>query len=500
MLERVVRSHRRRADRDAVAIALALSLALAAKAEAQAECTTVTPNTTCVVTINREVPVSPLPIKINSMSQVTISVNKRPTEKIEFDVALADTIPPDPLAAIFNAFVTPVAALVTSAGVAPLPAIPPAPAAAPGVPPPPAPPPPSPRERVERALDEIINDQRSLETQLTSLEADITALGNLLGAFQARHAGDWTPPEFTMFRSNFNCSVSGSSGVACAFGFPAGGVARRGLPIGLLGALDVMIEDATKAYAALPSVDRTALATKMSLAGSLQSQLTASVKSLKAAQDALIDAQTTLNGITTVTVNDNRVIGGFSAHTNRTATVKLSAKNLITGKSVDLGTVVVQWGGTSWEVSGGAIFSFLQARSFANAPIIENGKSVVDDKGAVRTRIVETDTRPMVIPAVFAHYRWGNGFRAGGQRLAILTSGGIGVNPYSKSADFTLSPLTFSYRGLMVMPSLHFVRDEQLTAGLAPGMELGADPPDLPTERHWVRKFAIALGYRIPIN
>jgi len=105
-----------------------------------------------------------------------------------------------------------------------------------------------------------------------------------------------------------------------------------------------------------------------------------------------------------------------------------------------------------------------------------------------------------VIPAVFAHYRWGNGFSAGGQRLAILTSGGIGVNPYSKSADFTLSPLTFSYRGLMVMPSLHFVRDEQLTAGLAPGMELGADPPDLPTERHWVRKFAIALGYRIPIN
>ena len=100
---------------------------------------------------------------------------------------------------------------------------------------------------------------------------------------------------------------------------------------------------------------------------------------------------------------------------------------------------------------------------------------------------------------MLAHYRFGEWPVGSQNRVALLFGGGIGVNPYSKSADFALGP-SIAFRGLMLSPMLHWTQDQTLTGGLTPGQELGASPPDLSTQRHWVRKLGIGVTYRIAIN
>ena len=82
-------------------------------------------------------------------------------------------------------------------------------------------------------------------------------------------------------------------------------------------------------------------------------------------------------------------------------------------------------------------------------------------------------------------------------RTAFLLTGGLGISPYSKSADFAAG-VSLSYRLHMVSPVVHFGRDVRLTNGLYLGEALGNGPPALSTERYWVRKFAIAITLRVP--
>jgi hypothetical protein len=70
-----------------------------------------------------------------------------------------------------------------------------------------------------------------------------------------------------------------------------------------------------------------------------------------------------------------------------------------------------------------------------------------------------------VIAAVFGHFRWAMGLSSGASASAccqVSASASIRTRGF---ADFSASPLTFSYRGLMIMPSAHFARDVRLTNG-----------------------------------
>ena len=485
----------RRPGLSVLAVAL-LPFALGTAAEAN-DCSTSTRNSHCRVQIDREIPVSPLPVEVAPHARVTLQVTKRPLETIVFKVELADTAVPDPIAAIFAAFITPLQSVVSSR-----PVVQPGPAGPVG-PTPPRPPPPAPPDPIEKALDDVIAEHQRIKASLDATVGAVKAAGELVRVMRLQKAGTWNQSWFVSRRLQVWCVVRDAEptfGGSC--GAPAGGVGTRLLPSGSLLVLEKPIETIVANVAALGPAARLKYIAKLEAVVSNQERLKASVMSLQTAQKALLDVTDILAGIDanallpTTKPLDHELIGPFDARTNRTATIEIGAKDLLSKEVTPLAKVVVRWGGTQWEVSGGAMFSATPARDFANAPIVENG-APRRDEGGVLTRVTETQTRPMVVPAAFAHYRLWEVPLPDGQRFALLGTGAVGVNPYSKSADFGYG-LSLCYRGFMVTPMFHRVREVRLTGGLEPGDELGSAAPDLPTERHWVTKFAVGLSYRIP--
>jgi hypothetical protein len=454
-----------------------------------ADCTSSTLNKSCTIKINREEPVSPVPTRVESRAAVTVEVQRRPLEKISFDTTLADTVPADPFAAIFAAFLP---GLQTVSGIArafdtspPAGFVDPHPSV------------------VENALDEMVLDQNGLKPALTTVETEIKRAGKMLSDFQSTKAGTWNVGQLTAFRTTFFCEVNGAGAsidsTSCTT--PAIGAATARLPEGVVKALSVRLKDVTEQYASLSQGDRNKLAAKLNIVASNQVQLLASLESLGKSQAALIAAATTVKNIdpSKVTVSSSTVVGAFPARTSRTATIKISAQDLISKEKTELATVVVNWGETKLEVSAGALFSALRDRKFSNAVIIENGEPKRDADGKVLTRVTETQTRPVVVPFAFAHYRLGEWAAGGPNRIALLVSGGIGISPYAKSADFAAGG-TIAFRGFMFSPTLHWAKDIRLPNGLTVGKELGPSPPELTTERHWVKKLGFGLSYRVPLK
>jgi hypothetical protein len=231
-----------------------------------------------------------------------------------------------------------------------------------------------------------------------------------------------------------------------------------------------------------------------------QTLLDNSLKSLSAAQGALIQAAAVLqplNGTMMATPGTQAFSVTAVKGANRTATIKISALDLLSNATTLLATVTITWGSTRWETSTGVLFSALDNRSFQTSPIITGGQPQTEG-GKVDTVITESITRPSIIPVVFAHYRLWDGAPRG-NRFALLLSGAAGVNPVSGTADFGTG-ITLSYRNFMFSPVIHFGRDQRLTSGLAVGEQLGTSPPALATERYWVKKFAIGITYRLSIN
>jgi hypothetical protein len=481
-------------------------------APAFADCRSSIRNENCEVRIDRETPVSPLPLRVKPGAKVTITVTKRPLERIVFDVELADVAAPDPWAAIFTAFSAPLQAIVFGdRSVAPTP--PPTPSAT------------APSfasdavERiraVEEELEKIDKQHVRIRAAAEAVDKKVEGVGTKLETLDEKTVGEWTQGSFKTARLQIWCAVSKVQPSAAVSSWTETcpstpeGIGTMTLPVGDLTAAAKALSDAKKAFARLSEAEqraesgnpKTSLFAKLNAVAWNQQQLEADLASLAKAQTALLDAAGVLAGIDAAKLvpsdkpASQKVVGPFDAHTNRTATVKISVKNLLTKEAKPLATVVVQWGGTRWEVSAGAIFSATPIRKFANTPIIENGTPATDDNG-VLTVVTETQTRPMVVPAAFAHFNAKEGTVPDGQRLALLVTGAIGVNPYAGSADFAFGP-TISYRGLMISPMLHRVREVRLTGGLKPGDRLGSEPPDLPTERHWVWKFGLGISYRFP--
>jgi len=474
-------------DRLRTAALLAAAVCLAPRPAAADDCATAVANKDCTVTIDREKPVEPLPIRATSQAKVTIRVPRRPLEAIGFDEKLADTAAPDVIGAIFAAFVPGLQAVQFGTGpISPS-------TKGPIV----APPPPHP---VETALKEIDADQQSVKAPLEAVERRIDTVGKTLVAFSETAAGTWTLHDLTTFRHDFPCDVHGE-GKKLDDTDCEPGAGTMPLPSGVIGGLRIRLKDVMEQFERLSAGDRQRFAPALNAVSNNQHLLEESLASLQKAQAGLVAAAEIVKAIDPVKVDPivRYQVGGFPAGSNRTATVTITAKDIISKEKTELTTVVVKFGDTRWEVSGGVLFSTVPSRAFANEPMVENGVPVLNGDGDQLTRIVETDTRPTVVPIALAHYRLGEWPIGAHNRFAFLLSGGLGVNPYSKSADVFLGG-SIAFRGLMISPMFQWTQDQALTGGLAPGQELGASPPDLITERHWVTKWGVGLSYRIPIN
>lgn len=431
------------------------------------ECSPSITNGNCTISIDRENPSSPLPMRVRPNAKVTVRVTKRPLEKIQFDVTFTDIAKPDPFVAIFGSFVTPLKSVTLLTHLA------------------------SPTSKEEEAVDKLLQQiyvtQDVTRQKLESLKSGLENAGSKLKQLQEKKAGTWTVEDVRKDRDALVLLIKGMGDTP--------GVGLQAPVAGNMEVLRKQLDKAIKAFAELENPPQD-LIDKFNAVVANQAVLEDSYKSVQASQATLLQAASVLDHLD-IKVADEQTFSSTARDVDRSATIKVSAQDLISKASTSLVTITVIWGSTHWEMSAGVLFSALVNRTFQNTPIIINGQPSTDASGKINTVVTETMTRPTVVPIFFAHYRLAESAHSG-RRLALLLSGGVGVNPYSGTADFGAG-LTFSHRNFMLTPLVHFGRDLRLTNGLTVGEQLGSNPPMLTTERYWVRKFGIAITYRLPI-
>jgi hypothetical protein len=184
---------------------------------------------------------------------------------------------------------------------------------------------------------------------------------------------------------------------------------------------------------------------------------------------------------------------------NRKLTIKLNSQEQIGNTATALATVVITWQQTNWSLSTGVVLSTLKNKTFANSPIYNaNGTPDIDGTGKVLTQVTVAKTYPGIISPVFlVNYRLYN-FQTDQGRLAILFSGGLGLNIVTKSADFAVGP-SLQWGSVVFSTVLHYGRQTELTSGVHVGDQLGTSPPALPIVNAYKPAFGIGVTYRLPL-
>jgi len=463
--------------------ALLLLLAGSSAAGAgQVLCSPAVTNPSCTVTLDRDAPSSPLPMRLKRGATLTVEVAKRPQDSVTMDATFTDVASPDPLAALFAAFLPSAKQIqystrLTSGGAAMMPLtndpalFDPSRAAL---------------KPLLKKLQWINTQQKLLIDALKVGKATIDEGAKALRTFTSRPTSNWTVALVIGERERVAAVLEQASHVD----------AQAGLGRGLHEALD----EAVKLYASLPGADPLpaddllAVGQLLNDAAAQQAEIDASTASIAAAATAAREAAAALRRLDPDScLRQSRTFTAGASH-SRALALKVKSEDTLTKKSIDLATVAAVWAETKWEVSAGAVFSALPNRSFQNTAQIVDGKVQVVD-GKTNTTITETTTTPSVVPFALAHWRLGETAKYD-RRWAGFLTGGMGISPYSGSTDFA-GGFTLGYRSLFISPLLHLARDLRLTSGLEPGKSLGSSPPAIPTERFWKPTFGVAVTARV---
>jgi hypothetical protein len=209
--------------------------------------------------------------------------------------------------------------------------------------------------------------------------------------------------------------------------------------------------------------------------------------------------QTLLATLTIFAPLNPTVFPPVSQGPNHKLTIKLNSQEQIGNTTTTLATVVITWQQTNWSLSTGVVLSTLKNKTFANSPIYNpDGSPDIDSTGKVKTQVTVSKTYPGIISPVFlVNYRWHN-FQGNQGRFALLFSGGLGLNPVTKSADFAVGP-SLQWSSVIFGTVLHYGRQTELTSGVHVGDQLGTSPPSLPTDNAYKPAFGISITYRLPL-
>jgi hypothetical protein len=468
------------------------------------ECSPALTNSDCVVTLNRRLPVSPLTIRLRPDRTATILVlEKRPTEDILFEPEYKDIETPDPFVGIFTQLLPSLKGLRLRSdetpGLAAYALAEPDTQVT--------------DDRVKPIIDEL---ERILEAQgEVKVRFDVTkkAVDQAIeGLTQLRQGCRPNPAETDKDRfgcrmdiANFEQSrtetlnlMNAALGTADASEPLTSGTSLRSLDIRIAAVIrqfeaiqpPVPHEDARLFDTLLDDVDfnQRALATSMKLIEEVRTALRAAADVLTKLTNPEFRAERNFVAGLWHPVSEAKTRG-----IGRAAAVKVIAQDKFTKEKTQLAVVPLEWGGTRWEVSLGSIFSLLPDRSFQAAPV------AYDAEGNVTARkITETKSTPAVVPLAMGHFRpveW----LLRGRRAALLIGGGVGINPYNTQAEFAIGP-SFAYRNFIVSPVVHLGRDVRLADPFDLGQQHGGALETLATERFWRAAFAVAIGYRVPIN
>lgn len=440
----------------------------AAPAAAQtAECSPVVKNGACTVTIDRESPSTPQPFLMVGHAPITISIRKRPFDKIDANITFTDVAPIDPMAAIVGAFAPSFPSIVH--GVKTLAEKPRGESR------------PAQQSQLQLDMEWIDRQQLSAEDELATAKETLTGISAKLAEFAGQPAGTW------------NADTLAAPAAALIAALIDG--ERVSQPAGVIAALGESVTAARRKYAALgnetPSATPAELEELSRLLNGIdahQALLDASVKSLVAAEDGLRAARLALeNSNASPASRAKALLFTTTIETNahgpaRSVKTVITMTDALSKDKKDLGTVTASWNSTRWEVSAGTVFSTRPITTY----------------GVANSVITESNTRPMVVPFALAHYNLWEA-TAGRYRVALLASGGMGVNTNTKSADFGYG-LSLSYRGVYLSALNHKARETVLAGGLATGQTVASSVTAAPTELKWKSRtrLGIALTVRVP--
>jgi hypothetical protein len=461
-------------NRPLVLCSILAALAAAPAAAQSVECSPVVKNGPCTVTINRESPSTPQPFLMTGHAPIQIVVRKRPFDNIEVNSTFTDVAPVDPLAAIIGAFApsfagvtisnwssfndNPKLAMIQEKTI---------------------------KEKVKNSklmldLQWIDRQQDKAKDSLEAANTSLKTHGKALAVFANVPASRWNTNLLETEANTLIKSLRDAEKVSVASGVVA--------------ALGEAVSNARKAYATIgyanPAIgdeELNALNALLNDVEAHQAQLDASAKSLVTAQDGLREARILLEGI-------NESADSRAAALTLTETIETNAHgparsvkaaitltDMLSGDKTDLGTVTASWNSTRWEVSAGTVFSTRPITSY----------------GVANSVITESSTRPMVVPFALAHFNlWET--TAGQHRVALLASGGIGVNPNTKNADFGYG-LSLGYRGIYLSALNHKAREVMLSGGLQTGQTVASTVTEAATELGWKSKFRLGIGLTLRV-
>ncbi len=182
----------------------------------------------------------------------------------------------------------------------------------------------------------------------------------------------------------------------------------------------------------------------------------------------------------------------YQVHLDRnvSSSIKISAKDVLSGTSTDLTTVVISWQTTSFSVSAGLMVSTMPGRAFTNGPEIVNGAP----NGKIS--VTETDTKPSWVTPL-ALFNW-EAKASHNADWGLLFSAGAGSNLTTKTADFAIGP-SVRFRDLIITPALHYGKETILTKGVFVGDTNLGSGVTAPTGTEYRPHFGVAFTYRIKL-
>jgi hypothetical protein len=173
-------------------------------------------------------------------------------------------------------------------------------------------------------------------------------------------------------------------------------------------------------------------------------------------------------------------------------------------------TISVLYADPIFEVSTGALFSFMPNRTFANQTLVNTNTGGIPATGDII--ITRSLTRPIVLPYVAANFRLGHDFLVGSRRSAAYFTTAVAFNGYNTTAEYAVGP-SFSWRMIMISPLMHIGHDTHLTQGESVGeiwcntaaaagsADACVGSPPAPSSKYfWRVAFALGIGIRVPTS
>jgi hypothetical protein len=182
-----------------------------------------------------------------------------------------------------------------------------------------------------------------------------------------------------------------------------------------------------------------------------------------------------------------------------------------TPAKISIATITVLYADPIFEVSAGALISFVHNRTFSNQTVttVPPGSSLTPGD----IIISETKTRPEVVPFVAANWRVLPDFVVpiDHRRGAVYATAWVGLNPYTTLPEYGFGP-TISWRSFMFSALYNRAHQVVLTPGsyvrqvvCSPTALPGASPPPCTpappaptTQTNATNAFAIGISIRVP--